>query len=91
MLTPAPKWQLSYENAVHETDRRKLASLVALAESEIISRLQELTIIPKKPRRADVATRGVARIPGSSDEKVGSFEDLDDYPCEPVKKVHCCA
>ena len=71
MLTPAPKWQLSYENAVHETDRRKLASLIALAESEIISRLQELTIIPKNQEERTLLRAALRILLGLQMRKLG--------------------
>lgn len=72
MLTPAPKWQLSYENAIHETDRRKLASLVALAESEIISRLQELTVIPKNQEERTLLHAALRVLLGLQMRKLGN-------------------
>lgn len=47
MLTPGQNWKVSYESAVSESDKQKLASLVARAETDIVSRLQELPINPE--------------------------------------------
>jgi hypothetical protein len=71
MLSPEPKWKLSYKNATNETDKRKLASLIALAETEIVSRLQELTIIPQNQEERTLLHAALRELLGLQMRKMG--------------------
>jgi hypothetical protein len=83
MLTPGRNWKVSYETAVSEQDKRKLASLVARAESDIVSRLQELPINPENQEERTSLHAALRILLGLQIRKLGQART---WPTERVSR-----